>query len=156
MCMCGKGATLYKGGPPGLARVSSAMAELRRALLVLSCLLVAARCYPQTCYTKVLDMAQEIMVQAAGMREAPETQHCTAHLPDLHIDVHNACVMQTVRTYMSMLDNLDDICVRSRKVRALRAILRRLYLIMVHKCHGDLTFNVNNCAALEHQETAGT
>ncbi|KAK6474809.1 cytokine-like protein 1 [Huso huso] len=49
---------------------------------------VCAFCYPPTCYTRVLNLGKEITERAQRMKKLPDTERCTAHLPDLYIDVH--------------------------------------------------------------------
>ncbi|XP_069001650.1 cytokine-like protein 1 isoform X1 [Embiotoca jacksoni] len=106
--------------------------------------------YPPTCYTKVLKMAREITQWAADLKRDPETSHCMAHMPDLYIDVHNACVMYKMRTYISLVEGLRERrCAYTRDVRKVGVTLRQLFIIMSEKCHGDLVFTIYNCAALE-------
>ncbi|KTG02395.1 hypothetical protein cypCar_00016060 [Cyprinus carpio] len=64
--------------------------------------------HPSTCYTKVLNMGKEITQRAAEIKTDHDTYRCTAHLPDLFIDVHNACVMSTMISYLSLLDGLRE------------------------------------------------
>ncbi|KAM6907120.1 cytokine-like protein 1 [Xenentodon cancila] len=106
--------------------------------------------YPPTCYTKVLTMAQELTQMAADLKRDPETSYCMAHMPNLYLDVHNACVMHKMRTYISMVEALRQRrCAYTREVRKLGVNLSQLLLIMSEKCHGDLVFTVYDCAALE-------
>ncbi|RXN28503.1 serine threonine- kinase 10-like protein [Labeo rohita] len=44
---------------------------------------------PPTCYTKVLSMGKEITQTAAEIKTDYDTYGCTAHLPDLYIDIHH-------------------------------------------------------------------
>ncbi|XP_065143676.1 cytokine-like protein 1 [Paramisgurnus dabryanus] len=111
---------------------------------------------PPTCYTKVLTMAREITRRAEDIKQDPYTYRCTAHLPDLYIDVHNACVMPTMISYLSALDNLRERrCTNSREVHTLVGLIRQLYTFMSQKCHGDLVFTSNNCAALQRRRWRG-
>ncbi|XP_031159449.1 CYTL1 domain-containing protein [Sander lucioperca] len=106
--------------------------------------------YPPTCYTKVLSMARELTQWAADLKRDPETSYCMAHMPDLYLDVHNACVMYKMRTYISLVEGLRDRrCAYTREVRKLGVTLRQLFIIMSEKCHGDLVFTIYDCAALE-------
>ncbi|XP_062341412.1 CYTL1 domain-containing protein [Osmerus eperlanus] len=105
---------------------------------------------PPTCYTKVLQMAREITQRAAEIKNAPETSRCMSHMPDLYIDVHNGCVMSKMRSYISMVEGLRERrCAYTREVRWLGVTTRQLYMIMSQRCHGDLVFTMENCAALE-------
>ncbi|XP_072301576.1 cytokine-like protein 1 [Eucyclogobius newberryi] len=105
---------------------------------------------PPTCYSKVLSMAREATSWAAYLQSHYETGQCMAHMPELHLDVHNACVMYKMRTYMSLLEGLRDRrCSYTRDVQRLGHTLRQLFIIMSQKCHGDLAFTVYDCAALE-------
>ncbi|XP_030649721.1 cytokine-like protein 1 [Chanos chanos] len=111
---------------------------------------------PPTCYTKVLTMGKEISQRVVEMKTSHDTRSCTHHMPYLNIDVHNACVMHTMNSYMSMLDGLRQRrCGYSRRVQALRGMIRQLYIIMSQRCHGELVFTVDNCAALERRPMGG-
>uniref|UniRef100_A0A8C1VVX4 Zmp:0000001268 n=1 Tax=Cyprinus carpio TaxID=7962 RepID=A0A8C1VVX4_CYPCA len=92
---------------------------------------------PPTCYSKVLTMGREITQTAAQIKTDHDTYRCTAHLPDLYIDIHNACVMSTMISYLSLLSDLRERrCAYTRKVQNLEAVIRQLYIIMSQKCHG--------------------
>ncbi|XP_051959736.1 CYTL1 domain-containing protein [Xyrauchen texanus] len=111
---------------------------------------------PPTCYMKVLSMGKEITQRATDIKRDHDTYSCTAHLPDMYIDVHNACVMSTMNSYLSMLGGLRERrCAYTRKVQALAAMIRQLYIIISQKCHGELVFTRDNCAALEHRGWRG-
>ncbi|XP_033466651.1 cytokine-like protein 1 [Epinephelus lanceolatus] len=106
--------------------------------------------YPPTCYTKVLHMARELTQWAADLKRDPETTYCMARMPDLILDVHNACVMYKMRTYISLVEGLRDrLCAYTKDVRKLGLTLRQLFIIMSEKCHGDLVFTIFDCSALE-------
>ncbi|XP_049896513.1 CYTL1 domain-containing protein [Epinephelus moara] len=106
--------------------------------------------YPPTCYTKVLYMARELTQWAADLKRDPETTYCMARMPDLILDVHNACVMYKMRTYISLVEGLRDRrCAYTKDVRKLGLTLRQLFIIMSEKCHGDLVFTIFDCSALE-------
>ncbi|KAF3705609.1 Cytokine-like protein 1 Protein C17 Precursor [Channa argus] len=106
--------------------------------------------YPPTCYSKVLIMARDCTHWAADLKRAPETGLCMAHMPELHLDVHNACVMYKIRDYISLVEGLRDRrCAYTRDVWKLGVTLRQLFVIMSERCHGDLVFTSYNCAALE-------
>ncbi|XP_059381666.1 cytokine-like protein 1 [Carassius carassius] len=111
---------------------------------------------PPTCYSKVLAMGMEITQRAAQIKTDHDTYRCTAHLPNLHIDVHNACVMPTMISYLSLLDDLRERrCAYTTKVKNLRDTIRQLYIFMSQKCHGDLVFTRDNCGALHHRGWRG-
>ncbi|XP_070773348.1 cytokine-like protein 1 [Enoplosus armatus] len=122
-------------------------------LLLVSSLVPLVLCYPfypPTCYTKVLSMARELTQQAAHLKRDPETSYCMAHMPDLYLDVHNACVMYKMRTYISLVEGLRQRrCAYTGEVRKLGLTLRQLFIFMSEKCHGDLVFTIFDCAALE-------
>ncbi|XP_036444193.1 CYTL1 domain-containing protein [Colossoma macropomum] len=104
---------------------------------------------PPTCYSKVLDMGREISQRAMEIKRDYDTVRCTAHLPYLYIDMHNACVMSTLGSYMSMLNGLRDRrCGYTRKVQELRSKINQLHIITTQKCHGELAFTYNDCAVL--------
>ncbi|XP_041864926.1 CYTL1 domain-containing protein [Melanotaenia boesemani] len=128
------------------------MLILNHLLLVLS-LVPPALSYPffpPTCYTKVLHMAQELTQMAADLKRDPETSYCMAHMPELYLDVHNACVMQKMSTYMNLVEGLRQRrCAYTREVRKLWTSLRQLFIIMSERCHGDLVFTISDCALLE-------
>ncbi|XP_037604177.1 CYTL1 domain-containing protein [Sebastes umbrosus] len=106
--------------------------------------------YPPTCYTKVLNMALEVTQWAAHLKLGHETRYCMAHMPDLYLDVHNACMMYKLRTYISLVEGMRDRrCAYTRDVRKMAGTLRQLFIIMSEKCHGDLVFTSYDCAALE-------
>ncbi|KAJ8408782.1 hypothetical protein AAFF_G00246000 [Aldrovandia affinis] len=132
------------------------MSLCQQALLLLSCA-VLTLCYPQTCYTKVLSMGREITERAAELKRNPDTERCTAHLSDLYIDVHNACIMPRMRRYIALLERLPDWhCMRNRTVQKQSATARQLHHIMAYRCHGELHFSTDDCAALEHKPRAST
>ncbi|CAL8238112.1 unnamed protein product [Merluccius merluccius] len=113
--------------------------------------------HPPTCYTKVLSMAREITQRAAQQKRDPQTSRCMAHFPDLYLDVHNECVMSKMRSYVSLVEDLRDRrCSYTRDVRTLGLAVRQLYIIMSQRCHGDLVFTIDNCAALERPQQAWT
>ncbi|XP_029304663.1 cytokine-like protein 1 [Cottoperca gobio] len=122
-------------------------------LFLVSSLLPLALSYPffpPTCYSKVLSMARELTQWAADLKGDPETSPCMAHMPDLYLDVHNACVMYKMRTYISLVEGLRDRrCAYTREVRKFGLTLRQLFIIMSEKCHGDLVFTIYDCAVLE-------
>ncbi|XP_070700397.1 cytokine-like protein 1 [Pempheris klunzingeri] len=122
-------------------------------LLLVSCLVplvLSLPFNPPTCYTKVLTMAQELTQWAADLKRDPETTYCMAHMPDLYLDVHNACVMYKMRTYISLVEGLRQRrCAYTGEVRKLGVTLRQLFIFMSEKCHGDLVFTIYDCAALE-------
>ncbi|XP_017541845.1 CYTL1 domain-containing protein [Pygocentrus nattereri] len=104
---------------------------------------------PPTCYSKVLAMGREITQRAAEIKRDYDTRSCTEHFPDLYIDMHNACVMSTMRTYLSMLSGLRERrCGYTRKVQSLRAMVSQLHIITGQKCHGELVFTYDDCAVL--------
>ncbi|XP_028840035.1 cytokine-like protein 1 [Denticeps clupeoides] len=105
---------------------------------------------PPTCYSRVLQMAEEITQLVADVKADPETSSCTAHIPSLYVDVHNACIMDTIRGHMVMIGLLHERhCSSNQRVRHLRVKMRQFYIIMSQKCHGDLVFTSDDCAALE-------
>ncbi|XP_029028678.1 CYTL1 domain-containing protein [Betta splendens] len=106
--------------------------------------------YPPTCYTKVLVMARDLTQWAAELKSGPETSYCMAHMPNLHLDVHNACVMFKIRDYISLVEGLRlRRCAYTRDVWKLGGTLRQLFIIMSQRCHGDLVFTLDDCSALE-------
>ncbi|XP_030602408.1 cytokine-like protein 1 [Archocentrus centrarchus] len=128
------------------------MAILKHLLLIsaLVPLVLSYPFYPQTCYTKVLSMAQELTHWAADLKRDPETSYCMAHMPNLYIDVHNGCVMYKMSTYIQMVEGLrQHRCAYTRDVRKLGVTMRQLFIIMSERCHGDLVFTVFDCSALE-------
>ncbi|KAI4878575.1 hypothetical protein NFI96_033808 [Prochilodus magdalenae] len=107
---------------------------------------------PPTCYSKVLTMGREITQRAAEIKKDYDTERCAAHLPDLYIDVHNACVLFAMNSYLSLLGGLRERrCGYTRKVQALGSMIRQLRIIIFQKCHGELVFTYDNCAALERR-----
>ncbi|XP_044225897.1 CYTL1 domain-containing protein [Thunnus albacares] len=131
-------------------RVMAIFNHLLLVSLLLSPLVLSYPFYPPTCYTKVLSMARELTQWAADLKRDPETGFCMAHMPDLYLDVHNACVMYKMRTYISLVEGLRQRrCAYTRDVRKLGVTLRQLFIIMAEKCHGDLVFTIYDCAALE-------
>ncbi|XP_047463423.1 CYTL1 domain-containing protein [Mugil cephalus] len=109
--------------------------------------------YPPTCYTKVLVMARELTQWAADLKMDPYTGYCMADIPDLYLDVHNACVMHKMRTYKSLIEGLRRRrCAYTRDVRKLDVTMGQLLYIMSEKCHGELAFTSHDCAALERNQ----
>ncbi|KAK5622408.1 hypothetical protein CRENBAI_004146 [Crenichthys baileyi] len=128
------------------------MLVLNKLLLVLSVVPMALSYpfFPPTCYSKALRMAQDLTQMAADLKIGYETGHCMAHMPDLYLDIHNACVMYKMRAYISLVEDLRlRRCAYTREVRKLEVTLRQLFIIMGEKCHGDLVFTIYDCAALE-------
>uniref|UniRef100_A0A3Q1JP70 Zmp:0000001268 n=2 Tax=Anabas testudineus TaxID=64144 RepID=A0A3Q1JP70_ANATE len=133
-------------------RCQRVMAIFNHLLLVsfLVPLVLSYPFYPPTCYTKVLTMARDLTQWAADLKRDPETSFCMAHMPNLYLDVHNACVMHKMRDYISLVEGLRERrCAYTRDVRKLGVTLRQLFIIMSQKCHGDLVFTIYDCAALE-------
>ncbi|KAK2828113.1 hypothetical protein Q5P01_019147 [Channa striata] len=117
------------------------MSIFNHLLLILSLvpLVLSYPFYPPTCYTKVLMMAQDCTQWAADLKSAPETGLCMAHMPKLHLDVHNACVMHKMRDYISLVEGLRNRrCAYTRDVWKLFVTLRQLFVIMSERCHGVL------------------
>ncbi|KAM7374624.1 hypothetical protein PAMP_007271 [Pampus punctatissimus] len=113
------------------------MAIFNHLLLVSSLLplVLSYPFYPPTCYTKVLGMARELTQWAVNLKSHPET---------------NSCVMHKMRTYIDLVEGLRQRrCAYTRDVRKLGVTLRQLFIFMSEKCHGDLVFTINDCAALE-------
>ncbi|XP_030010624.1 cytokine-like protein 1 [Sphaeramia orbicularis] len=128
------------------------MASFYHLLLVTSLLplVLSYPFIPQTCYTKVLNMARELTQWASYLKRDPETSYCMAHMPELYLDVHNACVMYKMRTYISLVEGMRQRrCSYTRDVRKMGVTLRQLFIIMSEKCHGDLVFTIYDCEALE-------
>ncbi|XP_041121637.1 CYTL1 domain-containing protein [Polyodon spathula] len=118
---------------------------------------VCAFCYPPTCYTRVLNLGKEITERAQRMKKSPDTESCTAHLPDLYIDVHNSCVMSKMRSYLFLVESLRDrICTEDKNVQDQIREVRRLYLIMAKMCNGELVFYTDDCAELNRKATMPT
>ncbi|KAF7206311.1 cytokine-like protein 1 [Nothobranchius furzeri] len=122
-------------------------------LLLVSSLVPLALSYPfylTTCYSKALSMKREVTQMAAHLKRDPETSLCMSHMPELYIDIHNACVMYKLWTYISLVEGLRQRrCAYTREVRKLEYSLRTLFIILGEKCHGDLLFTTFDCAALE-------
>ncbi|XP_005808842.2 cytokine-like protein 1 [Xiphophorus maculatus] len=128
------------------------MSILKKVLLLLSVVPMALSYpfFPPTCYSKALNMARELTQMAADLRIGYETGHCMAHMPELYLDIHNACVMYKMRDYISLVEDLRlRRCGYTREVRKLEVTLRQLFIVMGEKCHGDLVFTIYDCAALE-------
>ncbi|KAK1882234.1 Cytokine-like protein 1 [Dissostichus eleginoides] len=128
------------------------MAIFKHLFLVLSLvpLVLSYPFFPPTCYSKVLSMARDLTQMAADLKRGHETSYCMAHMPDLYLDVHNACVMYKMRTYISLVEVLRDRrCAYTREVMKLGYTLRQLFIFMSEKCHGDLVFTIYDCAVLE-------
>ncbi|XP_013875250.1 cytokine-like protein 1 isoform X2 [Austrofundulus limnaeus] len=95
-------------------------------------------------------MKRELTQMAADLRRDSETTYCMAHMPELYLDIHNACVMYKLWTYISLVEGLRQRrCAYTKEVRKLEHGLRQLFIILGEKCHGDLVFKVFDCAALE-------
>ncbi|XP_048123195.1 CYTL1 domain-containing protein [Alosa alosa] len=110
---------------------------------------------PPTCYSKVLDMGRDVSARVADLKTDPETSHCADHMPYLYIDVHNACIMETMLSFMTMIERMRQRrCAYTRKVQELRMKLRQLHMIISQRCHGDLVFTIDNCGALERRRTS--
>ncbi|XP_076025084.1 cytokine-like protein 1 [Genypterus blacodes] len=128
------------------------MAVFHHLLLVLSLvpLTLSSPFYPPTCYSKVLSKARELNLRAAQLKGDPHTSYCMGNIPDLHLDVHNACVMHKMRTYIVLVEDLrHQRCSNHKEMWRLSASVRHLYMIMSQRCHGDLVFTVSDCSALE-------
>ncbi|XP_039630457.1 CYTL1 domain-containing protein isoform X1 [Polypterus senegalus] len=120
----------------------------------LMCLFGITSCYPPTCYTKVLSLGKEITERAQSMRSSAVTERCASDLPKIYIDVHNSCVMPKMRGYLTSLESLGERhCLDDQKVQAQMLAVRRLYLIMAQRCHGELVFYRDDCAELERKAT---
>ncbi|XP_021475499.1 CYTL1 domain-containing protein [Oncorhynchus mykiss] len=95
-------------------------------------------------------MARDLTHQAAMIKMEPETRRCMAHIPHLYLDVHNACIMPKMRQYVFLVDGLRELrCAYTRKVRVVGLEVRQLHMIMSQRCHGELVFTTDDCAALD-------
>ncbi|XP_007252858.3 CYTL1 domain-containing protein [Astyanax mexicanus] len=104
---------------------------------------------PPTCYSKVLTMAVDINARAAQIKNVYDAMGCSTHLPDLYIDVHNACVISTMSSYLSNLRGIrEGRCGYSRPVQLLMTSINQLNHIIAQKCHGELAFTYDDCAVL--------
>ncbi|XP_041658009.1 CYTL1 domain-containing protein [Cheilinus undulatus] len=123
-------------------------------LLLLSCLaslVLSSPFFPPTCYSKVLSMAREITQVVANLKKDYYTGYCMAHMPYLYLDVHNACVIHKIRTYISLIEELRQRrCAYTADMRKLGGTLKQLFVFLSQKCHGDLVFTIDDCAALEY------
>ncbi|KAJ7997190.1 hypothetical protein DPEC_G00226380 [Dallia pectoralis] len=129
------------------------MATLGHRLLAL-CLVPLVFCYPNppTCYTKVLNMGRDITHQISVVKMDPDTRHCLAHIPDLYLDVHNACIMERLRQFVYLVEDLRARrCAYIGRLHVLGRTVRQLHLIMSERCHGELAFTRNDCEALDRQ-----
>ncbi|XP_017276794.1 CYTL1 domain-containing protein isoform X2 [Kryptolebias marmoratus] len=132
------------------------MSSLSCLLLVSSLvsLALSSPFYPTTCYSKALSLKRELTHMAAYLKRDPETTRCMAHMPELYLDIHNACVMYKLWNYISLVEGLRQRrCAYTREVRKLEHGLRQLFIILGEKCRGDLVFRVFDCAALERYHT---
>ncbi|KAF7663938.1 hypothetical protein LDENG_00195710 [Lucifuga dentata] len=85
-------------------------------------------------------MARELNQLASDLKKDPETSFCMANIPNLYLDIHNACVMHKMRTYIILVEGpRHRHCSYSRKMWKLGVTVRQLYFIMSQKCHGVLS-----------------
>ncbi|XP_020319449.1 cytokine-like protein 1 isoform X1 [Oncorhynchus kisutch] len=96
----------------------------------------------QACYSK----SQEVEPHNINK----DFRRCMAHIPHLYLDVHNACIMPKMRQYVFLVDGLRELrCAYTRKVRVVGLEVRQLHMIMSQRCHGELVFTTDDCAALD-------
>uniref|UniRef100_A0A3Q3AFB7 Zmp:0000001268 n=1 Tax=Kryptolebias marmoratus TaxID=37003 RepID=A0A3Q3AFB7_KRYMA len=106
------------------------MSSLSCLLLVSSLvsLALSSPFYPTTCYSKALSLKRELTHMAT---------RCMAHMPELYLDIHNACVMYKLWNYISLVEGLRQRrCAYTREVRKLEHGLRQLFIILGEKCRG--------------------
>ncbi|XP_048459985.1 cytokine-like protein 1 isoform X1 [Rhincodon typus] len=82
-------------------------------------------------------------------------KRCVAKLPDLHIDIHNFCVMSKLRTYLQAMEKVTDR--RCQNVlQPTVQLIRHLYLIMVVPCKAELVFLTDDCSVLRRKASTTT
>ncbi|NP_001090577.1 cytokine like 1 L homeolog precursor [Xenopus laevis] len=118
--------------------------KLLLSLLALSLLFLFVCSAPPTCYSKVFTMSKEITDAFQRIQKTAPPGPCLDALPTLYLDIHNSCVMNKLRTFISA-----PRCGRMPRVEVLKRRVRKLYNIMNSVCKRDLVFFTDDCAALE-------
>ncbi|XP_078405793.1 cytokine-like protein 1 [Cetorhinus maximus] len=127
--------------------------HLDLVLVLLLATAMVANAAPLTCYSRMLGMRKEIKNSIENLQAEQFTKRCVAKLPNLHIDIHNSCVMSKMRNYLHAVEKMTDRHCQGMLQPTVR-LIRRLYIIMVVPCKAELVFSTNNCSAL--QRTAST
>ncbi|XP_020367148.1 cytokine-like protein 1 isoform X2 [Rhincodon typus] len=110
---------------------------------------------PLTCYSRMLGMRKEINSSIENLQAKQFTKRCVAKLPDLHIDIHNFCVMSKLRTYLQAMEKVTDR--RCQNVlQPTVQLIRHLYLIMVVPCKAELVFLTDDCSVLRRKASTTT
>ncbi|XP_072367986.1 cytokine-like protein 1 [Scyliorhinus torazame] len=115
-------------------------------ILLLAAALVGSAA-PPTCYSRMLGMRKEIKNSIENLQAEQFTKRCVAKLPDLHLDIHNSCVMSKMRSYLHAVEKITDRRCQDMLQPTVQ-LIRRLYIIMVVPCKAELVFLTNNCSAL--------
>ncbi|XP_078087784.1 cytokine-like protein 1 [Mustelus asterias] len=96
----------------------------------------------------MLGMRKEIKNSIENLQAEQFSKRCVAKLPNLHIDIHNSCVMSKMRNYLQAVEEMTN--QRCKDVlQPTVQLIRRLYIIMVVPCKAELVFLTNNCSALQ-------
>ncbi|XP_043560120.1 cytokine-like protein 1 [Chiloscyllium plagiosum] len=124
-------------------------------LVLLLSAAVVTHAAPPTCYSRMLSMRKEIKSNIANLEAKQFTKRCVSKLPDLHIDIHNFCVISKLRAYLQAVEKVTDR--RCQNVlQPTVQLIRRLYLIMVVPCKAELVFLTDNCSALQRKASTTT
>ncbi|XP_038601881.1 cytokine-like protein 1 [Tachyglossus aculeatus] len=113
------------------------------------CLFVSAA--PLTCYSRILNLSQEIMDSFQSLQTSEPVEPCVQMLPKLYLDIHNYCVLTKLRNFIAAPK-----CRKVPHVGALKDKVRSLYIIMNSFCRRDLVFLTDDCDALENAPQSPT
>ncbi|KAM3937539.1 cytokine-like protein 1 [Leptodactylus fuscus] len=119
--------------------------KLLLSFLILNIFFLFTFSSPPTCYSRVVTLSQEITESSQTLQRILPDGRCKESLPTLYLDIHNSCVMNKLRSFISAPH-----CGRFPRVTALKKKVRNLYNIMNSVCKRDLVFFIDDCEALEH------
>ncbi|KAA0709809.1 Cytokine-like protein 1 [Triplophysa tibetana] len=136
-----------------LLRHTSANMRLVSFICIFLTIMCLTSCAPPTCYSRVLDLSREIMDILDKVHKSDRTKTCAEMLPKMFLDVHNSCMMQKLRDFMYVSENLHtEYCRERPRIRLLKRKVRGLYTIINRVCYRvceavrDSTYD---CEALE-------
>ncbi|KAK2891415.1 hypothetical protein Q8A67_014058 [Cirrhinus molitorella] len=109
-----------------------------------------ASCAPPTCYSRTLELSNEIMSGLDNLHKSSRTKTCAEFLPKMFLDVHNSCIKSKLRDFLYVTENLPTEHCRERpRIRLLKRRVQILYTIISRVCYRDLVFFTDDCEALE-------
>ncbi|XP_006010141.1 CYTL1 domain-containing protein [Latimeria chalumnae] len=126
-------------------------------LSICTFLFASVNSVPPTCYSRVVQLGEEITERTKDFQNDPTTKQCTEHFPKMYVDIHNSCSLSKMRDYLYLLENLTDrSCFENQNVQSTMHAVRQLQLILGQKCQGEIVFYSSDCTELEKKAAASS